>query len=308
MSKGLWPNFIIVGAARSGTTSLYEYLNCFSQVYMSPLKEPHFFLSEMGPNSTHLEYARNEEEYHKLFEGVKEEIAIGEASPSYLWDPLACERIKEQIPQCRIIIILRDPIERAYSQFLFDLKYGYENNLDFHSAVKQDYYRERKGWGTSHMYVELGMYSEQVKRYLAHFEGDKVKIMIFEEFIKDTKDHIKGLSEFLGVRYDVGDELLSKIHNASDLGSFKLPRSNRVTWQMNRVICSLNKKYKWFDELSHKLPPALSENLLIKKASKPLMSEDAYEFLHDKLSEDARQLQALLGRALPWNCINGLRV
>src|ERR1051325_186535 len=116
MGRKILPNFFIVGAARSGTTSLYEYLSQAHSIYMSPIKEPHFF----APNARSSQYSRvirDWYEYLKLFDHVKNEIAIGEASPSYLWDHESPTFIQRTIPQARIIILLRDPIKRAFSHY-----------------------------------------------------------------------------------------------------------------------------------------------------------------------------------------------
>ena len=107
-----WPNFFIVGAPKSGTTSLYEYLKQIPQVYMSPVKEPHYFSKSIVPDNHFLKPIRDKKKYLNLFEGAKNEIAIGEASPTYLADPEAPKLIHELVPNAHIIIILRDPIER----------------------------------------------------------------------------------------------------------------------------------------------------------------------------------------------------
>src|SRR5580765_3646808 len=118
------PNFLIIGAGKSGTTALYEYLKQHPQVYMSPVKEPRFFAFEGesvnfgGPWGERLNpevMAFNSiASYSALFEDVEDETAIGEASPIYLWAAKAAARIHRRVPDARLIAILRDPVERAY--------------------------------------------------------------------------------------------------------------------------------------------------------------------------------------------------
>jgi len=108
-----WPNFFIVGAQKAGTSSIYSLLRSIPGIYMSPLKEPNYF----SPNSP-TRPSHDKKRYAGLFGGVTDEIAIGEASPSYLWDPDSPKLIHDAIPKARIIISLRDPVQRAYSQYL----------------------------------------------------------------------------------------------------------------------------------------------------------------------------------------------
>src|SRR4051812_26973714 len=111
-----WPNFFIVGAQKAGTTSLYFYLKKIPQVYMSPLKEPFYFASNAVQNNAS-DVIRDKREYLRLFENARGYIAVGEATPIYLWDQDAPWLIHQTVPHARIIIILRDPIERAYSNY-----------------------------------------------------------------------------------------------------------------------------------------------------------------------------------------------
>src|SRR3954452_17434204 len=120
------PNFLIVGAAKSGTTSLYYYLKQHPQVFVSPVKEPKFFAYEgekvvyRGPGDAenNRRLVNNLADYRALFGGANGAKAIGEASPVYLYSPKACERIRHYLPDAKLFVILRDPAERAYPSFL----------------------------------------------------------------------------------------------------------------------------------------------------------------------------------------------
>ena len=117
MSKDNWPTFFIVGAPRSGTTSLYNYLKTIPEIFMSPVKEPGYFI----PNDFR---GFSEKKYLELFKNVKDEIVIGEASAGYLASQEAAFRIKKEIPNAKIIITLRDPVERTFSDYLNNLRTG----------------------------------------------------------------------------------------------------------------------------------------------------------------------------------------
>ena len=120
----MWPNFFIVGAPRSGTTSLYEYLKEVPEVFMSPVKEPNFFNLSVENDLFLSKPIREKKKYLDLFKNVKDEKAIGEASPTYLWDPKTPKLIHEIIPDAKIIISLRDPVERTFSHYLMYFRNG----------------------------------------------------------------------------------------------------------------------------------------------------------------------------------------
>src|SRR5262249_11013082 len=105
----IWPNFFIVGAPRAGTTSLYIYLKQIPGIYMSPVKEPHYFNHEPGE--------RSRDEYLELFRAADTAVAVGEASVGYLRHPDAPLRIRANVPHAKIIMSLRDPVEKVYSQY-----------------------------------------------------------------------------------------------------------------------------------------------------------------------------------------------
>ena len=118
-----YPNFFIVGAARCGTTSLYHYLNESSDVFMSKIKEPHFFASNFC-KLINLYSMTNKEEYLKLFENVTTEQAVGEASVHYFQAIETAGDISRVLPHAKIIIMLRDPVERFFSHYLLLVKFG----------------------------------------------------------------------------------------------------------------------------------------------------------------------------------------
>src|SRR5918992_1601997 len=134
----IWPNFFIVGAQKAATTSLYHYLKNIPGVYMSKVKEPSYF----APNYVRPDpgrFLRDKKEYLRLFKNARGYIAVGEASPSYLWDPDAPKLIHQTVPHARIIMILRDPIERAYSRYLMKKKYRGGMKSSFYDEIIRDY-------------------------------------------------------------------------------------------------------------------------------------------------------------------------
>ena len=148
------PNFFLVGAAKSGTTTLSKMLEAHPEVYLSPIKEPNYFSKDILPEKfepvyrkntffadktyfsqkplkkVHLSFVREEKEYMALFEDAGNEKAIGECSTSYLYSSEAAEEIRKFQPDAKIIVILRNPVTRAFSHYLMGLRFGY-SSLDF---------------------------------------------------------------------------------------------------------------------------------------------------------------------------------
>lgn len=292
MRQSAMPNFFIVGAAKSGTTSLYQYLHQCSDVYMSPLKEPNWF-SRVEPNPDRLTHAvTSEDEYLRLFENCKEERAVGEASPSYLWDERAPYRIKEAVPHARIFAILRNPVERAYSHYLMDIREG-KQSLPFLEAITKDYEEEVKGWGISHLYVELGFYARQLQRYFDAFGMSQVRIFLYEDLKEDPRKLIRSMLTFL----EVDPSCVSNIDVQQRHNSHVVPRNVLANSVLkSRVLKVLGRRL---------MPPQVkrvaSQRLLIKDAPIPKMEEDAKEFLMNLYLSDIQHLQRLIDRDLgPW--------
>ncbi|MGL6339568.1 MAG: sulfotransferase family protein, partial [Waterburya sp.] len=140
------PNFLIIGAAKAGTTALHEYLQQHPQIYLTPTKETNFFAFEgeiinfQGTGDEALKdfSITDLNTYQAEFEQVTQELAIGEACPSYLYYPQAATRIKQYIPDARLIVILRNPVERAYANFLHIVRDDRETHRDFALALQAE--------------------------------------------------------------------------------------------------------------------------------------------------------------------------
>ncbi len=193
------PDFLIIGAARSGTSSLYFYLREHPEIFMPAFKEPHFF-SFFEKSSPHPNLPPwSVESYVKLFEEAKKELLIGEASASYLYYyEESIKNIKslyqEQCGDLKLIMILRNPIERAWSYYLLLKRGGYEK--DFFEAVEE--FVNGKQARHFHNFLLSGMYYEQVQAYLDNFPF--VEILLFEEILQNTANVLKTLYELLDLR------------------------------------------------------------------------------------------------------------
>ena len=201
----LLPNFLIVGAAKSGTTSLFRYVSQHPQIYMSHVKEPNFFaladgrMNLRGPfdetsmfRLTHRKSVTSFHAYKKLFANAKAQMAIGEASPRYLYTPKAPVAIQQYLGSPKLIAILRNPVERAYSHFLMNRRRGVEPMQSFADALDAEEERVASGWDWDWHYVGLGMYSAQIARFLKCFNREDIRLFLYDELKNEySKDETR---------------------------------------------------------------------------------------------------------------------
>jgi len=284
------PNFFIVGFAKAGTTSLYAYLRQHPQVYMPALKEPHYF-SLVGPRFGRqhaVEVVSDSASYLALFEAASDFPAVGEASTSYLGLEDTAERIYDQIPHARIIILLRDPVERAYSHYLMDVREGTQN-LSFHDAVVREREDPGLGWGLWHRYTEP-LYPK-VKRYLDVFGPEQVLILLTEDLKRDPRGTTGAVVGFLGLDPSPVAEIdFSTSHNP-----YAAPRNNLArTVMANDAIRLVGKR------IAPKSVLALARRkLLFKEQEKPVIDGRTLSILREVYADDVDRLETLVGRPLP---------
>ncbi|MHB8255607.1 MAG: sulfotransferase family protein, partial [Acidiferrobacter sp.] len=214
----------------------------------------------------------------------------GDASPSYLWCPQAPARIAAVAPDARIIVILRDPVERAYAQYLMDYAEG-AIHRPFFEAVRTDWERHDKGWGVSQLYVELGLYTKQIQRYRATFGRDRVLVLLLEDLKKDARAVLGGVARFLGI----AESPMASIDTTEAHNHYLQPKGQWVRrlaghpisrFLGERVIPRSMGVYVW-------------EHWMQKEATKPPMDARAAEFLQRLYTKDLIALESELGRPLP---------
>ena len=224
------PNFFVVGAAKSGTTSLWQYLRQHPDIFMPTdiaLKEPSYYCDSYG--------VEGYEAYLSIFfRDVRNEKRIGEASTPYLTSPESARKILEAVPDAKIIMLLRNPVNRAYSLWKWMHAYRYETISSFEDALEAEFNcrrnnpeflsQFRKGGSTYYwdfMYFHSGLYHTQVKRYHDLFPKEQLSMIIFEDFIQNPLQMVQELYDFLGVDSNFSPEI--KIHNEGLAGYGPLP-------------------------------------------------------------------------------------
>lgn len=209
------PNFFIVGAPKSGTTSMHNYLAQHPDVFMSRNKEPCF----LAPDFSSPAYPQTEEEYLRCFEGYSSESRVGESTSTYLYSKLAAKRIHEYAPDAKIIAMVRNPVDLVLSLHAQRLKEGSENIARLEDALEAESDRrqgKRIPVGFRYpkeylLYREFGKYAEQLKRYFKEFGEESVHVIIFEDFKRDTANEFTKVCHFLNISTEFKPDM--RIHN-----------------------------------------------------------------------------------------------
>jgi hypothetical protein len=202
------PDFFIVGAPKSGTTAMFEYLAAHPEVFTPARKEPTHFADDLdtGTRADSNYFTRDLADYLGLFAGSSGEKRVGEGSVWYLYSEVAAERIKKFAPHARIIVMLRDPVEMAYSLHAQRLASGAEDISSFEEALAAEAERAegRRIPRTAFvvrglLYREVVRYADQVRRYLDAFGRDRVLVLFFEEFAAEPGAAYRQVCEFLDI-------------------------------------------------------------------------------------------------------------
>lgn len=293
------PNFLIVGAAKSGTTSLHYYLKQHPDIFMSGIKEPEFFRSQFSRSSQiKIQWLKKNtvdtfEDYCSLFEGSSGSKAIGESSISNLYyHDKAIKYIKQYLGDPKIIIILRNPVERAFSAYTF-LSWLGKEQLSFEEALDREDMRKKENFPYIWLYKAAGFYYAQVKAYMDNFSN--VKIRLFDDLKKDPASLLQNVYEFLGVDSSFIPNTNYR-YNASAIPRFRLVNKfflkppGMLRYAVRGIGEFFLKEHGWKifrEKLRYKI---------LKKSKR--LKAGTERTLYNLFTEDIRKLQILIGRDL----------
>lgn len=268
------PNFLVIGAAKGGTTSLHHYLRQHPQVFLPTVKETNFYWAEGAGEGRAI--PRTLAEYARYFEPAATQKAVGEISPQYLNSPTAAARIRHDLPAVRLVVSLRSPAERAWSDYLGRTRIGREHRTA-EEAVRPG---ER--------IFEHGLYYPRLKRYYDLFPRERIHVILHEDYAADTPGTLRTLCAFLGVDPGVTFDTARR-HNPAEM-----PRSNalnRVMWGAI-TAASLLVPAQWRG--TGRLEPLLRRTY--KRA--PTLPPALARRWRDAYRDDIRATAALIGRDL----------
>ena len=274
------PDFFIVGAPRSGTTSLHEYLNEIPEIFMCPKESGYFSKFSIGRLAS-------EEEYKNSFVDATPNQLIGESTAIYLRDPETPDKIHQANHNAKIIIMLRDPIERAYSHYLMYVRNGYETQS---FSKKLELYDKNKSDGRFHDYIIMpSYYFDSVSKYIDVFGREQVKICNYEEFADKTQKIVSEILDFLCIDSSLPKNITEKYNDfAHPPGkSQKFIMTNYISQNIGRRLLPKSTR------LSIK-------NFLSDKNSKPKLEENDILKLCEFFVDDVTKIQDLLQQKLHW--------
>ena len=293
------PDFLVIGAGRAGTTSVYHYLHQHPEIFMSPIKETNFFaylahekkLEKSGrPPGFPI---RSFKAYEKLFEQGRRSRAIGEASPCYLTYGGTAQCIRRHLPEVRLIAILRNPVERAYSNFLFHTRDRRETRT-FERAIEDELSSSGPGdleWGPRR-YVRVGYYHRSLKLYFKLFPRERIAVFLFDELRRDPVDLLRRFFVFLDVKPSFCPDVRT-VYNKSGI-------------QKSRLIRLILRKQPIKTRIRRSLPRPLQKRAvgLVEALRRhnlqaaPPMREETRRSLAARYRSDIEQLAELIDRDL----------
>jgi hypothetical protein len=203
-----WPDFLIMGAPKAGSSAVHAALTSHPQLFLSPVKEPKYFMCGdapaplyTGPGDAHSrrEWIWRREEYLDLFRESPPGTLRGESTPFYLFDRESHRRIAESVPDVRLIAVLRDPVDRAYSNWMHLWADGLEPESDVVAACDAEEARIRGGWAPFWRYRGLGRYGEQLASLYRHFPADQVLVVRYRDLVDGPQAELNRICRFLGV-------------------------------------------------------------------------------------------------------------
>jgi hypothetical protein len=284
------PNFFIVGGAKCGTTNISYYLNLHPKIFFPELNEPYYFCQwDVSEDFDRNSMITNMKKYLDLFQNVTTETIVGEASSPYLSCPHAASEIKKTFPDSKILISIRNPIERAHSAY-FSYEFMHHTKQNFMEMIKE--HQKLLNDDIFHIYniLETGFYTKNIIQFQNIFGEKNVKIIIFEEYIKNIEFEITSILKFLEIDENMHFTEQSK-------GAYRNPKN---------FVSKILLDNKNFRKLSTFLIPTvmrqrLGDKYFLKQGKKPKMLENERSYLKELYNDEVIRLEKFLGKKLPWS-------
>ena len=284
-----WPTFLVIGAYKSGTTAVHHALRSHPDVFVPELKEPNFFAFVDAPDPSNPAYqraVRDEAAYTALFASAGAAKAVGEVSPEYLANPAAPAAMARRLPDVELLAILRNPVDRAWSDWLMYAREGRERE-EFAAAVALQDSRQRAGEPTGY-YLSTGEYAEQLVRVLAHFPRERLHVWLYDDLEATPQRVMDEVFTAIGVDPHVTLPAVER-HNVGGM-----PRSAQdrlLLRARNRLRPALRRLP--LDGLRRRASVSLDERLL-----RPNIEPDVRAELVEHFRPDIERVQQLLNRDL----------
>ena len=295
---GRAPNFLVIGAAKSGTTSLHDWLGQHPDVFVSRQKGLHFFAADWlrdnanGPGDTgHIQHMASDwNAYLAHFGEADGARAVGDCSPSYFsWWP-SRDAIRDRLPDVRIILMLRDPVQKAFSQYTHLVRDGRES-LPFWDALQAEPGRKANRYGALWLYRESACYAEPTERFLEYFGPDRMRIFFFEDMVRSPRAVLAQIFRFLGVAEGAEIRTDEARHRSG------APRSRLLAATVNHPGLRRIARKALPGPLVARIGAKATE---LNTGPKPVLDDRSRAFLLEETQADRQRLSRLLGQPLPW--------
>lgn len=291
------PNFLIAGVSKCGTSSLYNYLRRHPDIFMPAFKEPSFLLCDSvelprkspGESTSDKGIIRDLNSYKGLFKKAQDQKRIGEASADYVYYFRGTiKAIKELLGDIPIIIILRNPVDRAYSSYMHLVRDNREH-LSFEDGLKKEKERINKGYAPLWHYKKVGLYYRPIHAYLKAFS--KVKICLFDDLVANPKMLIKDCYSFLGVDNSFTPKNLGERYARTGLPRYKFVYN--LLANQNPVRSAFKPFLKTFIGIETR--ELIKEGIRrLFLSNKPQMKNSTRNYLISYFKEDIRSLESLI--------------
>ncbi len=299
-------NLFIVGAAKAGTTSIANFLACYDEIFIPPIKEPNFFSTDIKTSQFRKEYYKNtyldKLDLAKLYKTPKHIAFLRDAdlysnlyspdnkdnykylldsSTSYLYSKEAARNIKNYNPKAKIIICLRNPYDRTFSHFRMDVTQGRQKSSNFIQAINAEQLSIDRKWGREHLYIDLSLYSEQIIRYFEFFSHNNILVLFFEDLKNNPRIFYSKIADFLNIsNYPVNTFNINRKYNESK--SLKVGKLKNFKKLIPSTAKELMKKYLG--------------SILFNKNANYIIEKSEYNSLKQYLANDLKKTEQILNK------------
>jgi hypothetical protein len=306
------PDFFLAAAPRSGTTSVFNYLLQHPRIAMSRKKEPAYFhfayprpdfaelAREHGPGHLsesigHYDRTRSvavteQQEYDNLWPEQDSASILGEATPTYMYDANALDLIRKSNPTAKLILLLRNPVDRAYSQYLQYLRHGFESIYHFEEALKQEPVEIEAFWWGQRRYRRMGLYAAHVERCMNSFADGNVGVFLYEDLAVRPHRTVEAIVRFLGIddpfAFDTSAQYKAAFVPAPSF-AVRMAHSEGVLKRTARTLLPSRLRNRVYRHLVYR-----------QSIDPPALQPETRRALIDFFLPDVVRLEGLLGREL----------
>jgi len=294
------PDFLMIGAMKAGTTAIAEVMDCHPAIYIPQSKEPTFFIDRdedfiFGDRKKgkYSHGPQTKQDYADLFEGVPSNVLKGEASTQYLANPTSPKLVHDANPDTKLIVVLREPVARAYSAYSYNQTIQRERAGTFAEALGEELNGDRDSYYFAFRYLHYGLYAQHLARWREFFPEKQIKVLLFDDFKNNPTGFYADIAEFLGI------EEFATIENQSLDNKTVQPKNSfqKALWWVMEAPHPLKLMAKKYlnNNLLASLKKRFKSRLIKAGVSSSKMTEKDRAIIGDYFAEDSIRLKNEFG-------------